>query len=122
MTLNSMCKPGLSMRHGGFLRRSQTHSARIVESHAMDRPTPPLVSVIIPTYNRGADLALTVESALRQTCSADFEVIIVDDASTDNTWEVACSFAGDPRVRVICHDHNLGVSGATNTGIRQAAW
>ena len=86
----------------------------------MNGTNPPLVSVIIPAYNRGADLTLTVESALRQTCSAELELIIVDDASSDSTYEVAFTLSDDPRVRVIRHEVNSGVSAALNTGLRAA--
>jgi glycosyltransferase involved in cell wall biosynthesis len=75
----------------------------------------PHVSVIIPTYNRGKELLPTVESALTQTYR-DLEVIIVDDASTDDTYEIA-NQVNDSRVRVIRLEKNRGVSHALNTGI-----
>ena len=47
----------------------------------------PLISIIIPTYNRSYFLIKTIESILENTCR-DYEIIIVDDGSTDNTEEV----------------------------------
>ena len=76
------------------------------------------VSVIVPTYNRGQALVATVQSALAQT-NAPIEIIVVDDASCDNTAQVATGM-NDPRIRLIRHTHNRGVSGTLNTGITAA--
>ena len=75
----------------------------------------PAVSVIIPAYNQGAYLKRAIRSVLSQTYP-DFEVIVVDDGSTDNTPEVARSF-NDSRLRYI-YQENRGLSAARNTGIR----
>lgn len=75
------------------------------------------VSIIIPAYNQARYLADTVQSVLAQTFG-EFELIIVDDGSTDNTGEVAKAFS-DRRVRYI-HQANKGLSGARNTGIAHA--
>ena len=75
------------------------------------------VSVIIPAYNQSHYLSEAVQSVLNQTYP-DFEIIIVDDGSTDDTREVAHSYS-DPRVRYIYQD-NAGLSAARNTGIRHA--
>lgn len=77
----------------------------------------PEVSVIIPCYNHGHYLPHAVNSVLAQTFT-DWEAIIVDDGSTDNTREVAAQFT-DERVRYV-HQENRGLSGARNTGIRAA--
>jgi glycosyltransferase involved in cell wall biosynthesis len=76
------------------------------------------VSVIMPTYNRAHVLGRAIKSVLEQTFT-DFELIIVDDGSTDNTEEVIKSF-NDPRIRCIRHERNRGVSAARNTGIKIA--
>ena len=78
----------------------------------------PTGSVIIPTYNRARMVDRAIQSVLSQTYQ-DFEIIVVDDASTDNTQEVVkeCMFR-DKRVRYIKHEKNKGGSAARNTGIK----
>src|SRR4030042_1588084 len=78
----------------------------------------PTVSVIIPTYNRAHLLNRAIKSILVQTFG-DFEIIIVDDASTDNTERIVKSI-DDKRILYIRHENNKGGSAARNTGIRQA--
>jgi len=78
----------------------------------------PTVSVIIPTYNRAHLVGRAIRSVLNQTFQ-DFEIIVVDDGSTDNTEEVVKGF-NDPRIRYIRHEYNRGGSAARNTGIRAA--
>lgn len=78
----------------------------------------PKVSLIIATYNRAALLPRAVNSVLSQTCD-DYEIIIVDDCSTDDTQDVIRTFA-DPRVRPFRHEVNRGAAAARNTGIAQA--
>jgi len=74
----------------------------------------PEVSIIIPAYNQGHYLGEAIESALGQTYT-DFEVIVVDDGSTDHTCQVAHSYS-DARLRYI-YQENRGLSAARNTGI-----
>lgn len=76
------------------------------------------VSIIIPTYNRAHLLPRAICSVLKQSFH-DWELIIVDDGSTDDTEEVVRDFS-DPRVRYIRHDTNRGAPAARNTGIRAA--
>lgn len=78
--------------------------------------TDPLVSVIIPTYNRAHFLGQAIQSALDQTYP-QVEVIVIDDGSTDDTAAVVAGF-GD-RVRYV-HQENSGVSAARNHGLRLA--
>lgn len=78
----------------------------------------PKVSVVIPTYNRAHILGRAIKSVLDQTFK-DFELIIVDDGSTDGTVEVVAS-VNDPRIRYIRHDSNRGANAARNTGIKAA--
>ena len=73
----------------------------------------PLVSVIIPTYNRAAVLDRSIRSVLGQTFR-DFELIVVDDGSTDNTADVLDGFAG--KLSAVSQA-NHGVSSARNLGI-----
>jgi glycosyltransferase involved in cell wall biosynthesis len=78
----------------------------------------PAVSVVIPTYNRMKSLPRSVESVLRQTFE-DIELIVVDDCSTDGTWDYLNSVR-DPRLRIIRHEVNKGAGAARNTGFRAA--
>jgi glycosyltransferase involved in cell wall biosynthesis len=75
----------------------------------------PGVSVIIPSYNYADYISACVQSVLAQTFT-DFELIVVDDGSQDNTAEMVKCFS-DPRVRYI-YQKNSGLPGARNTGIR----
>jgi glycosyltransferase involved in cell wall biosynthesis len=76
----------------------------------------PKVSVIIPTYNHALYLPGAIQSVLDQTFR-DFEMIVVDDGSTDDTAEVIKPFFADPRFRYI-HQRNRGLAAARNTGIK----
>ncbi len=78
----------------------------------------PLVSVIIPTYNRAQWLRRAMTSALEQTCR-NFEIIVIDDGSTDNTIELVANMASTA-VRYIGHDTNRGAAASRNTGISAA--
>jgi glycosyltransferase involved in cell wall biosynthesis len=75
----------------------------------------PTVSVVIPTYNRVKVLSRAVRSVLNQDYQ-DFEIIVVDDGSTDNTEELVSSF-GEPRIKYVRHEKNRGPAAARNTGI-----
>jgi len=75
-----------------------------------------MVSVIIPTYNRALLLSRAVQSVLDQTYQ-DFELIIIDDGSTDNTGEVINSFH-NKKIKYIQHKKNEGAATARNRGIR----
>jgi glycosyltransferase involved in cell wall biosynthesis len=77
----------------------------------------PLVSVVIPLYNKELHIGRTIKSVLTQTIS-NFEIIIVDDGSTDKGVEIVKSFT-DPRIRLI-QQENAGVSAARNKGIQEA--
>ena len=77
-----------------------------------------LVSVITPTYNRKDLLSRAIKSLLKQSYT-NFESIIVDDASRDNTKQVVDSFT-DERINYIRLFKNKGVSAARNEGIRKA--
>lgn len=80
----------------------------------------PLVSVIMKSYNHASFVAESIESVLGQDFR-DFELIIVDDASTDASRQVIERYAEqDPRIRVIFHERNIGISKVVNDGIDAA--
>lgn len=85
-----------------------------------DDASKPLVSVIMPTWNRSAMMRASIDAVLAQTWD-DFEFIIVDDASTDDTIDHlrACA-ERDARIRIIALDTNLGATGARQAGCRAA--
>ena len=83
---------------------------------AAGRALSPLVSVIIPTYNRRYCLGRAIDSVVSQTYT-DFELIVVDDGSTDGTLDLLQDYGG--RIRVM-QQRNSGVSAARNAGIRAA--
>jgi hypothetical protein len=78
---------------------------------------PPQFSVVIPTYNRGAAILPTID-AVRKQLHDSFEIVVVDDGSTDGTRDRVDGI-GDPRLRVISRS-NGGISAARNTGAQHA--
>lgn len=78
----------------------------------------PFLSVILPTYNRKACITRMIDSILKQSFT-DFELIIIDDGSTDNTLEMLNQAYNDKRISII-RKHNGGVSSARNLGITLA--
>ena len=78
----------------------------------------PDISIILPTYNRCDIVKRAINSALSQTFKT-FEIIVVDDCSTDNTKQEVLSIS-DKRIHYIQHNRNKGGSAARNTGINQS--
>ena len=76
-----------------------------------------MVSVIIPTYNYGKYIMEAIESILSQT-HQDFEILIVDDGSTDNTKSIVTRIAS-PKIRYIITEH-FGIAHARNVGIQNS--
>lgn len=81
-------------------------------------PTP-RVSVVVPTYNYAHFLDEALQSVLQQSFQ-DFELIIVDNNSTDNTDSVVEKYLHDPRLRYQKNEHNLGLSGNWNCCLKLA--
>lgn len=81
-------------------------------------PRCPTVSVIIPTHNRRDLICETIQSVLNQTFE-DFEILVVDNGSTDDTQQIVCAM-GDSRIRYIYQENTGGPAGPRNTGIRNA--
>lgn len=80
----------------------------------------PLVSIILPTHNRASYISTAIESALSQSFK-DFELIIINDGSTDKTSKIISEFEKrDSRVRSIANKHNLGLVKSLNKGIKNA--
>lgn len=82
------------------------------------RPQGTLVSVIMPTYNRMDVIRTAIDSVVAQTYK-NWELIIIDDGSTDDTQSVVAKY-DDPRIRYIRNHRAKGVSGARNSGLEAA--
>jgi glycosyltransferase involved in cell wall biosynthesis len=81
------------------------------------------ISVFFPCYNEQENVGRTVEKALDvlEKLNADFEVIIVDDGSSDDTGRIADEIAGDhDKVKVVHHGSNLGYGAALQSGFKSA--
>lgn len=80
----------------------------------------PPITVIIPTYNGASYLHQALESILEQTFK-DFEIIVIDDASSDESFEISKEYAAiDPRIRLFQNEKNLGFAGNRNKAISLA--
>ena len=79
-----------------------------------------MISIITTSYNYSEYISETIKSVQAQTYS-DWELIIVDDASTDNSVEIIRNFCqNDKRIKLICHDKNKGLAKAIQTGLKYA--
>lgn len=76
----------------------------------------PIISIVMPAYNGEDFIGVAVASVLRQTYP-QFELVVVDDASTDRTAAMVTGF-NDPRIRFIRNEHNIGLVANLNKGIR----
>ena len=81
-------------------------------------PAYPFFSVLITAYNRRDQIERCVRSCTQQTFE-DFEIVVVDDASTDGTARVVIAI-DEPRLRVVTHDRNRGISPARATAVAHA--
>lgn len=80
----------------------------------------PKVSVITPAYNTEKYVSEAIESILNQTLG-NFEYIIIDDCSTDDTWKIIQEYAKkDARIIALKNEKNLGIAGNRNRGLREA--
>jgi glycosyltransferase involved in cell wall biosynthesis len=79
----------------------------------------PILSIILPAYNAATYIAETIESVLHQDYT-NFELLIIDDGSTDTTAQVVHPFTSDQRVIYIKDEHNIGLIQTLNKGISLA--
>lgn len=80
----------------------------------------PSVSIVLPCYNGAGFLAQSIDSVISQTYT-DWELILVNDCSKDNSLEIMQRYADeDSRIRIINNEHNLKLPGALNRGFREA--
>jgi glycosyltransferase involved in cell wall biosynthesis len=96
---------------------------RAPEAPVRDASLLPGVSIVLPCFNEALNVADAVRAATAAASAhaADFEVIVVDDGSTDGTARIAARLAEtDRRVRVVVHPSNRGYGGAVRTGLRAA--
>ncbi|MGI9492662.1 MAG: glycosyltransferase family 2 protein, partial [Geminicoccaceae bacterium] len=77
------------------------------------------VSVVIPIFNRAGTIGRAIESCLVQT-RPPFEIVLVDDCSTDDLQSALRGFLDDRRVRLVRQPTNQGVSAARNAGVQHA--
>lgn len=79
-----------------------------------------MVSIVVPVYNAGAFLAQTIELVQQQTYT-HWELLLVDDASSDNSMDIAKAYAAkDERIKPILQKKNVGAAATRNTGIKNA--
>lgn len=78
----------------------------------------PFVSVVMPVYNGSRFVRVAIESVLAQTF-AEFEIIVVDDASSDDSYSIVAAIR-DPRIRLVRNEKNLGSYPSSNLGIGMA--
>lgn len=79
----------------------------------------PFFSVVIPTYNRGGLILKTLNTVLAQTYQ-NYEIIVIDDCSTDNTEQILGPLTKAEKIRYLKHDHNYERAQARNTGMENA--
>jgi teichuronic acid biosynthesis glycosyltransferase TuaG len=80
----------------------------------------PLHSIVMPSYNSAATIASSISSVLGQTV-ADYELIVVDDASTDSVFDVYSRFESNPRITIILSSLNQGPAVCRNIGLSKAS-
>lgn len=101
--------------------------APVIDELVADKPAEdaqpdvrPMFSIVMPAYNVEKYVARAIECVKAQTFT-NWELIVVDDASTDNTAEAVKQAMGeDPRIRLVQHEENQWLSGARNTGLDEA--
>jgi glycosyltransferase involved in cell wall biosynthesis len=95
------------------------NAVELPSSSVLPEGAPPAVSVIVPVYNSARSLTHAIAAVSAQTFG-DWELIIIDDASTDDVAGAVASAGDDARIRLIRHATNAGATAARNTGIAAA--
>lgn len=98
------------IRHVSILQMESTEIAKRLGTKVK-------FSIVIPTYNRATLLKRTVESALLQDEFEDYEVIVVDDCSSDETWDYLRNIKS-PKLRIFRNDSRLGMGPNWNKAVR----
>jgi dolichol-phosphate mannosyltransferase len=80
----------------------------------------PILSVIVPAYNEETNIPILIKRVTKALSGVDYELIIVDDGSIDNTADVAKKLEDRHPIRVIRHEHNKGKIEALKTGLQAA--
>jgi len=81
----------------------------------------PNLSIIIPTYNDASTIRQVLESILELDYPSRFEIIVVDDCSTDETFEILKEFLSMNKITVVRHERNMGLASAYNSGISSSS-
>ena len=110
--------PLANPRAARLVGRCEVSSRFVFPSSKLSMRAPPLVSVVLPTYNRARLLRRAAGSVLAQT-HRNFELLVVDDASTNDTHALVEAL-DDDRIRFLQHAENQGGSAARNTGLHAA--
>ncbi len=79
----------------------------------------PLISIVLPCYNSANFIIETIESVLIQTYT-NWELIVIDDSSNDQTLKQISKFSHDPRIKVLKNEKNMGIAYSRNAGIDRA--
>src|SRR5207253_6329760 len=103
----------------GQRRRGSNETSRSPRSRRIARLNQPRVSFVVLSYNYAHFIGETIQSILDQRGHHDFEIIVVDDASPDNSDEVIKAFR-DPRIRYFRHERNQGHAATVTDGLREA--
>jgi glycosyltransferase involved in cell wall biosynthesis len=90
----------------------------VTADSASARPT--LLSIMMPVYNERERVAQAIAEVLETELALPFELVVVDDGSTDGTGEILRSGNWDERVRLFAHERNLGKGAAIQTALREA--
>jgi glycosyltransferase involved in cell wall biosynthesis len=93
--------------------------AQAATSPKSNADVPPCLSVVVPAFNEAASIVQVVRLVLAQLPVQ--EVIVVDDASRDDTWKLLQGFVGDHRVKLLRHERNQGKGAALRTGFRHVS-